>query len=131
MPKMIFNIPTPFPYVSDHAVPWKYDSHIEYITGTAADTKESLNITNAQRMTQSGRVYGSRNLEGTQNKAAPQKSDVMIIKQKKSGEEEEFLKIMKQSEYDIVDQLKKMPNLYPIVNTQLRGPPKSPTKGSK
>jgi len=97
--KIIFNLPTPFPYESDHAVPWKYGSRIDHITGKTTDARESSNITGAQKITRSGRVYGSKELEGTQNKTAPQES----------REEEEFLKIMKQSEYDIVDQLKKTP----------------------
>jgi len=71
-PKTIIKIPASFPYESDKAVPWKYNSCVEHVSVTkpTANKEEELasNITSTQQITCSGRVYAPETYDRTEEK---------------------------------------------------------------
>jgi len=105
-PKMIISISAPFLYESDPVVPWKYESQVQHCsmvqTTTSGDSSSSYNIT-SHRITHSGRVYVLREVQRVKGKAILQKDDEAIIKKEWDKRDDEFLKIMRRSEYDIVE----------------------------
>ncbi|XP_071723482.1 uncharacterized protein [Rutidosis leptorrhynchoides] len=74
--EVVIEIPQPYEYVNNKAVPWSYDLDVDLVT-------------------RSGRTYA-------QNNAQPAKPVT-------DEEVKEFLAMIKASEYNIVDQLRKMP----------------------
>ncbi|XP_057969502.1 uncharacterized protein LOC131158651 [Malania oleifera] len=98
--RLVISTPRPFPYKSNQAVPWKYECEA-YIEGSTS------NIAGVKGITRSGRVYmPDSSKTNRQNAGEPDRAVKSPIS---NGEAEEFLKIIKHSEYNIVDQLKKMP----------------------
>ncbi|XP_057976001.1 uncharacterized protein LOC131163431 [Malania oleifera] len=97
--RVMISAPRPFTYRSDRAVPWRYNCevHTEGETSSAAE---------ARGITRSGRVYMPEVLEKVQPSHEQNRN---LKKPVQSQEAEEFLKIIKHSEYNIIDQLKKMP----------------------
>ncbi|XP_019459925.1 PREDICTED: uncharacterized protein LOC109359686 [Lupinus angustifolius] len=89
MEPIVIDIPHPRPYESDKAVPWRYSGEVITLPGRAL---EVTNVVGVRRITRSGRVYGP--LETGKN-------TVTIYKGKK--------KFIKQSEYKVVDQLRRTP----------------------
>ena len=106
-PTLVFKVPKPFNYQSDHAVPWRYETIVESNIGIDHDPLLSETKTNVVgEVTRSGRCYIPEKLQ----KAAKTMKPLEDPKEKsQEDDEEEFLKIMKQSEYDVVEQLKKTP----------------------
>ena len=153
---LVFKVPKPFPYQSDHAVPWRYETVVEsnnganhgpaeiesailvqgsppifqvsrqsfyhtdpalhvrhgavvkFDTGTDPDPKAADSVTNIVGIggvTRSGRCYTPEKLQ----RATEIKLSEDPKGKSQEDEGEEFLKIMKQSEYDVVEQLKKTP----------------------
>ncbi|KAI4347841.1 hypothetical protein L6164_008619 [Bauhinia variegata] len=93
-PKVMVKVPTPFPYQSNRAVPWNYGVKVELVKEKLEDkeaSKEGDGVTNVSAtggFTISGRK--EKDLEG-------------------AIDDDEFLRVLKHSEYNIVDQLKKTP----------------------
>ncbi|XP_061373468.1 uncharacterized protein LOC133315815 [Gastrolobium bilobum] len=116
--KMVMKVkkPTPFSYNDTHAVPWNYETSVEEIGNTSRanvdDTRsveESMNTMRVGEVTRSGRFYCPKELEMKKN-GKEEGGEGIINNEKKEGkEEDELLKIMKQSEYDVMEQLKKTP----------------------
>ncbi|XP_057965264.1 uncharacterized protein LOC131155835 [Malania oleifera] len=97
--RVVISAPRPFAYHSDQAVPWRYNCEVR----TEGETSSAAE---ARGITRSGRVYTPKVLEKVQ---PSQEQDRNLKKPVQSQEAEEFLKIIKHSEYNIIDQLKKMP----------------------
>ncbi|XP_057954124.1 uncharacterized protein LOC131148417 [Malania oleifera] len=98
--RLVISTPRPFPYKSNQAVPWKHECEA-YVEGSTS------NIAGVKGITRSGRVYmPDPSKTNRQNVGEPDRAVKSPIS---NGEAEEFLKIIKHSEYNIVDQLKKMP----------------------
>ncbi|XP_022736187.1 uncharacterized protein LOC111289419 [Durio zibethinus] len=113
-PVVTIKVPGPFPYQNDKTVPWKYDYDVVVNPDTA-------NITGVGGITRSGRCYTPEALE----KARKEKAKVGEENENQSGldttlekewqkpvsesEAGEFLKLIKHSEYSVVEQLNKMP----------------------
>ena len=128
---MVTRGPSPTPYKNDKAVPWSYDS-IVYVNGLKQECESSSsqgpvisNIVGTGGMTRSGWIFGSE----------PQKKDDVAVKRKNDTlvnnkgkavveasqeteppskkftdqEAEEFLKIIKRSDYRVVDKLHQTP----------------------
>ncbi|XP_057965429.1 uncharacterized protein LOC131155990 [Malania oleifera] len=95
--RLVISIPRPFPYKSNQAVPWKYECKA-YVEGSTS---------NIAGITRSGRVYMPGFSKANRKNAG--EPDRAVKSPISNGEAEEFLKIIKHSEYNIVDQLKKMP----------------------
>ncbi|XP_057969566.1 uncharacterized protein LOC131158698 [Malania oleifera] len=97
--RVVISAPRPFAYHSDQAVPWRYNCEVR----TEGETSSAAE---ARGITRSGRVYTPKVLEKVQ---PSQEQNRNLKKPVQSQEAEEFLKIIKHSEYNIIDQLKKMP----------------------
>ncbi|XP_038679463.1 uncharacterized protein LOC119980739 [Tripterygium wilfordii] len=80
-------------YVSDKAVPWVYEKSDP---GVAVG-----NISGVSRITRTGRVYSREESSDPVSRTEAER--------KRKGKDVEFLKIVRQSEYMVVDQLKKTP----------------------
>ncbi|KAI4318299.1 hypothetical protein L6164_026086 [Bauhinia variegata] len=119
-PKVIVKVLALFPYQSNHVVLWNYGVKVEMVKGKPEDQEVSqkdngvINVGATGGFTRSGRYYipndtqkqkdkGKVVIEGnpTTRKKEKDPKDLM--------DDEEFLKVLKHSEYNIVDQLKKNP----------------------
>jgi len=128
-------IPKPFPYKDNKAVPWRYN--VEVCTDNAEENHvkdDSLeipgvtNIVGIGGMTRSGRIYTSADLgvkqskeivkdkEGGKELVNQETTIDKVVKEKKGQKKEvseeeayEFLKMIKQSEYIVIDQLNHIP----------------------
>ncbi|XP_058765542.1 uncharacterized protein LOC131639041 [Vicia villosa] len=122
-PPLVITLPGPVPYTSERAIPWNYGSEVFY-QGTKHEIeipveKEDVdNVVGIGRMARSGRIFnppqnarddnaealardkGKRVAEDTVDQGQSSKSEDTVAK-----EMEEFLKIIKKSEYKVVDQL--------------------------
>ncbi|RDY12556.1 hypothetical protein CR513_02624, partial [Mucuna pruriens] len=93
-------------YKDDHAVPWQYDSYteealVEIVKDEAA--KEVINTAEAVRgITRSGRIYSPENVKKS---PIPEK----IVEASKGKEAEEFLKLIRYSEYELLEQMSNTP----------------------
>lgn len=137
VPPMIITTPGPIPYTSDKAIPWNYGSDV-YIHGVKQEpltdtpvTDDNLdvdNIAGSSKITRSGRIFSppatSKNtvLPTTTSTSEPStdargKGPVVEPVQAEaptaenlSKQMEEVLKIIRKSDYDIVDQLGHTPS---------------------
>ncbi|XP_022751308.1 uncharacterized protein LOC111300005, partial [Durio zibethinus] len=113
-PVVTIKVSGPFPYQNDKAVPWKYDYDVVVNPDTA-------NITGVGGITRSGRCYTPEALEkarkekakvGEENESHSDLDTTLEKEWQKSVSESEageFLKLIKHSEYSVVEQLNKMP----------------------
>src|SRR4051812_20077758 len=131
---VIITSPTPFPYSSDKAVPWSYDTNV-YVHGVKQDTltEEAMNFTTpsvdnivgTSKITRSGRIFSPKispnvatnpvqvpihnqdiNAPGKEPLVEPVHVPVEVTVEDPSRQEmEEILKIICKSDYNIVEQL--------------------------
>lgn len=112
---VVICMPSPFPYESTKAVLWKYDITVINKESEEVRQEESLkvdgadvtNIAGTSQMTRSGRIYTPQFNVASQ---APTKETTIAdpVREKnmvQSNEDAEFLKIIKNSDYKVVDQL--------------------------
>ncbi|XP_017972264.1 PREDICTED: uncharacterized protein LOC108661074 [Theobroma cacao] len=122
-------VPSPFPYKSDKAVPWNYECNI-LGTASSAPQASSEDLTGVGGITRSGRSYSPEIVERVgkgkpaQGEGGLKKADTFSkdqvdesvvapnneiknpVTKKEAGE---FLKFIKHSEYNVVEQLTKTP----------------------
>ncbi|XP_058754437.1 uncharacterized protein LOC131627615 [Vicia villosa] len=122
-PPLVITLPGPVPYTSERAIPWNYGAEVFY-QGTKheieipVEKKDVDNVVGIGRLTRSGRIFnppqntrddniealaqakGKRVVEDTVDQGQSSNSEDTVAK-----EMEEFLKIIKKSEYKVVDQL--------------------------
>ncbi|XP_058766556.1 uncharacterized protein LOC131640166 [Vicia villosa] len=122
-PPLVITLPGPVPYNSEKAIPWNYGGEVFY-QGAKYEIKMPVkkedvdNVVGIGRMTRSGRIFnppqnarddnaealaqakGKRVVEDTVEQGQSSNSEDTVAK-----EMEEFLKIIKKSEYKVVDQL--------------------------
>ncbi|KAF1865946.1 hypothetical protein Lal_00041727 [Lupinus albus] len=116
--------PGPFPYKSDKAVPWKYQGKS---VAKSKQTEEVVNLAGVGNMTRSGRVYSPVDLskkiinaskgkekivETSEDRPEPEVTELFLEKMEREVSEEEaceFLRFLKQSEYQVIDQLSRTP----------------------
>ena len=133
-PKLIVKVPSPFPYQSDKVVLWKYLCDITTpaplvipIRPSNTNNEAVNDVTGLGEMTCSDSCYASsligvgqrdENVEGKGTKIAKtrkQKEKTVILPPAKINasitevEASEFLKFIKYSEYNVVEQLNKTP----------------------
>ncbi|XP_050895943.1 uncharacterized protein LOC127102641 [Lathyrus oleraceus] len=118
---IITTVPTPFPYVDTKAVPWMYDTSV-YIHGQKIQEEPlkssdpMINITGTSGITRSGRIFASTPTPiGTINPSTSDKGKQIDGAQQRqdpapSNEVDEFLRIIKKSDYRVVDQLNQIPS---------------------
>ena len=121
-----------FPYKDNKAVPWRYDCNI--ISAKTFDHQEpSTNITEVDHFTCSGRCYRPDEKKDEERKQGqPRRSKVVekgepsIAEPKKVVSEKEaceFLKLIKHSEYSIMEQLHQQPAKISILALLLNSEP--------
>ena len=100
-------MPKPFPYEDSHHVPWKYD--VSLISTRTRKEEVCSNISlGLSGLTRSGCYYISEELEKIRKEigkgtAGPVRSRVT------TKEAEEFLKVIRSSKYNVIQQLNKSP----------------------
>ncbi|KAK8559400.1 hypothetical protein V6N13_026823 [Hibiscus sabdariffa] len=112
---LVIKTPAPFPYKDSKQVPWKYEC------GVSEPQETEGNVNEVGNFTRSGRCYStqpndvpSKNQKG---KAQADKTDKNFNDEPvpeyhepvKESEAEEFLKILKHSEFNVVEHLNKLP----------------------
>ncbi|XP_050877865.1 uncharacterized protein LOC127081679 [Lathyrus oleraceus] len=122
-------MPTPFPYESTKVVPWKYEiTTVDKIVEGSKDVEvikvvneDVTNIAGMSRMTHSGQIYTP---ELSVNPQGPTKESTVTapIKEPEVVQSEdvvEFLKLIKRSDYKVVDQLHQTPSKISILSLLL------------
>jgi len=112
---LVVSAPQPFSYEDDHQVPWKYECSFSTI-------EKTMPVSDVDGITRSGRCYSPETAESSKGKARIDDEPVMIretdqgakpvsekVETAPTDESGEFLKIIKQSEYNVMDQLNKTP----------------------
>ncbi|RDX82519.1 hypothetical protein CR513_36667, partial [Mucuna pruriens] len=92
-------------YENNHAVPWHYDPVLEELPKKQANdplVEEITNIAELGGITHSGRIYTPENL----GKKNPKENPKGAPKEKEAGE---FLKLIRYSEYELLDYMNKTP----------------------
>ncbi|KAK8683846.1 hypothetical protein V6N13_039892 [Hibiscus sabdariffa] len=117
-PRVVIKAPAPFPYKNSQQVPWKYSCEVS--EPVKADKAEE-NVNEVGNFTRSGRCYSTQpNPETVKNqkgKAPAESSDKNFDDEPvpeyhapvKESEAKEFLKILKHSEFNVVEQLNRLP----------------------
>ena len=104
---VIIRMPKSFPYEDSHCVPWKY--HVSLISTRTRKEEVCSNISSSlPRLTRSGCCYTPEELEKRRKEvskgiAKPVRNRVTIEEAKK------FLKIIRNLEYSVTQQLNKLP----------------------
>ncbi|KAH1213641.1 hypothetical protein GmHk_14G041561 [Glycine max] len=130
--------PVPFPYQNSHAVPWRYTppgEREEETTDVSSLSAKVTNITGLSGVTHSDRVFApfdlptqpanikgkAKMVEEQNDKTTPTPNDDILVKglpEKRDGcgkkevsleEASEFLRIIQQSEFKVIEQLNKTP----------------------
>ncbi|XP_050889414.1 uncharacterized protein LOC127094647 [Lathyrus oleraceus] len=122
-------MPAPFPYESTKVVPWKYEITVmdKVVEGSAdaevteAVSEDVTNIAGMSRMTRSGRTYTP---EFNVTPQGPDKESTVVTPTKEpevvqSEDAVEFLKLIKKSDYKVVDQLHQTPSKISILSLLL------------
>lgn len=130
---LIIQKPSPFPFSDPKAVPWKYGvTAIDKESGKVipreevkVDGESVTNIAGASRMTRSGRVYTPRfdeapPRETTTNTAVPARDKNKEVVT--NDADAEFLRIIRKSDYKVVDQLHQTPSKISILSLLLNSP---------
>ncbi|KAK5785987.1 hypothetical protein PVK06_040611 [Gossypium arboreum] len=136
-PKMIIEVPSSFPYKGNNVVPWKYDVNI--ITPKGEKSKAMTgSVGEVRYFTRSGRCY-SKMVELTKKtsdsnqkgKASMHEAEVELetpseekVKRPVNEDEaHEFLKFIKHSEYNVVEQLSKQSARISVLSLLLNSEP--------
>ena len=122
---LLVEVPKPFPYTSQKAVPWDYNCNYTYQT-------DVNDLTGVGGLTRSGRCYASglaeeiipKSCPVPVNEEQPLRENERLPKEKKGKDKEilessnkpiiekeasKFLKFIKHSEYSVIEQLNKTP----------------------
>ncbi|XP_050888863.1 uncharacterized protein LOC127094035 [Lathyrus oleraceus] len=133
----IFNMPNPvvvqrpssFPFKNTKAVPWKYDTSVVNQRSDKVGHKKGLNIASTDiavgsRMTRSGYIYTPQfNLAPP---IPPKETTITVTDKGKEvitkDEDAEFLRIIKKSDYKIIDQLHQTSSKISILSLLMSSP---------
>ncbi|XP_039028550.1 uncharacterized protein LOC120162476 [Hibiscus syriacus] len=116
IPKVVITLPLSFPYKDNKQVSWRYGCQLENIESSEAAKEE---VDKVGHFTKSGRCYSPNQTRELEKRAAVDKGkrveillkdDELTIKEPVTENEAvEFLKFLKHNEYNIVEQLHKLP----------------------
>jgi hypothetical protein len=123
---LVIQIPAPFPYESTKAVPWNYSTSA-YVQGKPVVIPEQgvTSIDGPGKITRTGRVYSPEISAKNTFASVPsssQKSPVVDTRAEpskgkdKQEEVDEFLRIIRKSDYKVVDQLNQTPSKISILS---------------
>ncbi|KAL4332892.1 hypothetical protein GQ457_07G009110 [Hibiscus cannabinus] len=115
LPRIVIEAPSPFPYQNSHQVPWVYGSNMT-IPKSENSEIAATGFSGVGNFTRSGRCYSPNTSEPVEIKDAGEKGQFSlnggtseINEPVKEEEAREFLKFIKHSEYNVVEQLHKQP----------------------
>ena len=110
---VIIRMPKPFPYEDSHRVPWKYD--VSLISTQTRKEEVCSNISSGlSGLTKSGHCYTPEELEKRRKEIS--KGIVKPVRSRVTTKEvEEFLKVIRNSKYSVIQQLNKSPAQIPIL----------------
>ena len=126
IPKVMIKVSAPFRYISDKTVPWNYTNQVisqePQVVRVSLEEKQgpSINdIAGTSGLTRSDRCYAPGLSGVKEREEGTKQSDVEVTISKKKGkkpliepvtksEANEFLKFIKHSKYNIVEQLHKL-----------------------
>lgn len=131
-------VPSPIPFSSEKAIPWHYGSDVYYhgvkqvdLPKGESSIDESLNVENfagVGKITRSGRVYTPQEVQRNADDLARAKGKAVQVEGQSSGsvdaprsdfvdrEVEELLRIIKKSDYKVVDHLSQTPSKISILS---------------
>ncbi|RDY06361.1 hypothetical protein CR513_09649, partial [Mucuna pruriens] len=106
---LTIDVPAQPTYRDNHAVPWQYDLTVPEMPKEKEPAKEITNIAESGGITRSGRIYTLETLRGKETYAPAARSTPTANTQVPVPEKEveEFLKIIRHSEYQLLDQMNK------------------------
>ncbi|XP_050889760.1 uncharacterized protein LOC127095058 [Lathyrus oleraceus] len=124
---LVITVPAPFAFDNTKAVPWNYDSKVflygqEMKEEPTRPEEASVNITRAGGITRSGRVFAPACPAGGVDQGASNRNPGKQVandegrgpnaaeKVNPNDEVEEFLRLIKKSDYKVVDQLNQTPS---------------------
>ncbi|KAL4368642.1 hypothetical protein GQ457_05G011370 [Hibiscus cannabinus] len=125
---LVIKAPAPFPYKDSKRVPWKYECE------TVRPQKAGENVNEVGNFTRSGRCYSQPQAEPTKNqkekahnggqdKNLDDEPEPKYHEPVKETEAKEFLKILKHSEFNVVEQLNKLPSRISMLSLLLSSEP--------
>ncbi|KAL4384381.1 hypothetical protein GQ457_15G000330 [Hibiscus cannabinus] len=125
---LVIKAPAPFPYKDSKQVPWKYECE------TVRPQKAEENVNEVGNFTRSGRCYSQPQAEPTKNqkekahdggqdKNLDDEPEPEYHEPVKETEAKEFLKILKHSEFNVVEQLNKLPARISMLSLLLSSEP--------
>ncbi|KAL4282862.1 hypothetical protein GQ457_16G026280 [Hibiscus cannabinus] len=125
---LVIKAPAPFPYKDSKQVPWKYECE------TVRPQKVEENVNKVGNFTRSGRCYSQPQAEPTKNqkekahnggqdKNLDDEPELEYHEPIKETEAKEFLKILKHSEFNVVEQLNKLPARISMLSLLLSSEP--------
>ncbi|KAK8683071.1 hypothetical protein V6N13_039139 [Hibiscus sabdariffa] len=126
---LVIKAPAPFPYQDSKQVPWKYECKV------VGPQKTEGNVNEVGNFTRSGRCYSAqpnaesiKNQKGKAHVGEPDKNfgeepEPEYHKPIKESEAKEFLKILKHSEFNVVEQLNKLPARISMLSLLLSSEP--------
>ncbi|XP_039019576.1 uncharacterized protein LOC120151103 [Hibiscus syriacus] len=116
IPKVVIMPPSSFPYKDNKHVPWRYGCQLENVESSEVAMEE---VDEVGHFTRSGRCYSPNQTSEPEKRAAVKKGKrvEILLKDDETRIKEpvtenkavEFLKFLKHSEYNIVEQLHKLP----------------------
>ncbi|KAK8659040.1 hypothetical protein V6N13_029255 [Hibiscus sabdariffa] len=125
LPRIVIAAPSPFPYQNSHQVSWVYSSNMT-IPKSENYEISATRISGFGNFTRSGRCYSLNTSEPVGIKHAGEKckftlngGTLEINEPVKEDEAREFLKFIKHSEYNVVEQLHKQPACISILTLLL------------
>ncbi|XP_017976417.1 PREDICTED: uncharacterized protein LOC108661933 [Theobroma cacao] len=137
--KMIIEVPKPFPYKDNKAVPWNYNCSVQVSKAEkwiAESQDDAVNITGVGGITRSGRCYSPKAFENLKNEKGKEKERSLReekVQPPKSTDDSkgsvtekeaaEFLKFIKHSEYNVVEQLNRLPTRISLLSLLLSSEP--------
>ncbi|KAK8675045.1 hypothetical protein V6N13_033118 [Hibiscus sabdariffa] len=126
---LVIKAPAPFPYQDNKQVPWKYECKV------VGPQKTEGNVNEVGNFTRSGRCYSAqpsaesiKNQKGKAHVGEPDKNfgeepEPEYHEPVKESEAKEFLKILKHSELNVVEQLNKLPARISMLSLLLSSEP--------
>ncbi|KAK9010716.1 hypothetical protein V6N11_043586 [Hibiscus sabdariffa] len=126
---LVIKAPAPFPYKDSKHVPWKYECEV------VGPQKAEENVNEVGNFTRSGRCYSAqpnaepnKNQKGKAHVGEPDKNfgdepEPEYHEPVKESEAREFLKILKHSEFNVVEQLNKLPTRISMLSLLLISEP--------
>ncbi|XP_016732729.1 uncharacterized protein [Gossypium hirsutum] len=136
-PKMIIEVPYSFPYKGNKVVPWKYDVNIITPKGEKFEAMTG-SVGEVGHFTHSGRCYfkmvkpTKKTSDSNQKGKAPTHeaeveletpSEQAVKRPVNEEEAHEFLKFIKNSEYNVLEQLSKQPTRISVLSILLNSEP--------